>query len=359
MDQNSSKTKRIELLNLMAGKPASITIEPADWPQLARWLQHVNLGGAGYHMLGPIYLEAKAHLQEAYYANIYRDMAQKQVFQEMLSNLGERELDIMLLKGAALAPLAWDEPHVRFQSDIDFLVQRPELHTIAQVLHSANFRFRKPEAIGQFYDDLPDTNKEGQLEMVSPFDSQVVLEAHTEVFLGHIQRITAVRVEEQLWERRVESTPAGIKNMPTGIHFWRLSNEDLIIHTMIHTAINHQFDENTLRNMLDAIRLAQRLSIDWNVVQARVSSMKMKTAVWLFMHTASQIWSQHPFDPVMEQQKPSALRQRWLTRMINLDVVLDRKILRLSNRRYLLLLLMVDRPIDMLRLLVQLPFLKE
>lgn len=359
MDPNSSKTKRIELLNLLAGKPDSITIEPADWPRLAKWLQHVNLGAASYHMLTPIFPEAKPHLQEAYYANIYRDMAQKQVFQEMLSSLGEQELDIMLLKGAALAPLAWDEPHVRFQNDIDFLVQRPLLNTIAQVLHKANFRFRKPDAVGRFYADLPDTNKEGQLEMVSPSDSQVVLEAHTEVFLGHVQRVTAERVENQLWERRVEATRPGVENVPPGIMFWRLSNEDLVIHTMVHTAINHQFDENTLRNMLDVVRLAQRLSVDWDVVQERVSAMKMKTAVWLFMHTASQIWPNQPFKAVMEQLQPNALRRGWLTQMVHLDTVLDRQILRLSSRRYLLLLLMVDRPVDMFRLLIWLPFLKE
>ncbi|MEM9773885.1 MAG: nucleotidyltransferase family protein [Chloroflexota bacterium] len=359
MDQNSWKTKQIEILNCLAGKLEPTVIDSVDWPRMASWLQHVNLGAAGYHMLGPVFSEAKSHLQEAYYGNIYRDMAQKQVFQEMLNSLQDHELDIMLLKGAALASLAWDEPHVRFQSDIDFLVQRPELHTIAQVLHKANFRFRKPDAIGRFYDDLPDTNKEGQLEMVSSSDSQVVLEAHTEVFLGHVQRITAERVEEQLWERRVKATPVGVENMPIGIRFWRLSNEDLIIHVMIHTAINHQFDENSLRNMLDVIRLAQRIQIDWHVVHERVSSMKMKTAVWLFMHTAAQIWQNHPFDSVIDQLKPSRLRQRWLTQMINLDVILDRRILRLSKRRYLLLLLMVDRPVDMFRLLVRLPFLKE
>ena len=131
----------------------------------------------------------------------------------MLSSLDGHKVDILLLKGAAVSNLAWGgQDYLRFQSDIDFLVQRPDLHTIATVLHGANFRFRKPDAIGEYYADLPNTNKEGQLEMVSPSDSQVVLEAHTEVFLGHVQRITAKRIENELWARRISATYEGLEN---------------------------------------------------------------------------------------------------------------------------------------------------
>ncbi|MEM8862672.1 MAG: nucleotidyltransferase family protein [Chloroflexota bacterium] len=356
MGQTHWKTKQKHLLNLLAGQPSKHEGPITEWSHLSKWLIGSNLGAAAYQYLGPIYPKLKPYLQEAYYGNIYRDTAQKQVFSEMLSSLKGHKMDIMLLKGAALGALAWDgESHLRFQSDIDFLVQRPELQTIANVLHEANFRFRKPDAIDSFYDDLPDTNKEGQLEMVSPSDSRVVLEAHTEVFLGHVQRITAERVEDDLWKRRIDTKVDGIGNAPNSVRFTRLSNEDLVIHTMIHTAINHQFDENTLRNMLDVIRLANRIPINWEVVAERVKMMRMTTAVWLFMHVSAQIWHVHPFKETLAQLKPSGLRQRLLARFITVDLVLSREILRLSRRRYGLLLLMIDRPIDMLRVLMRLP----
>ena len=128
---------------------------------------------------------------------------------------------------------------------------------------------------------------------------------------------------------------------------------------MVHTAINHQFDENALRNMLDVIRLADRLPIDWQIVQDRAKSMRMQTAVWLFAHISAKIWEKHPFERLLHDLSPSRLRQKRLLQLMNEDVILAGKILRLSRRRYLLLLLMIDRPIDMLRLLIRLPWLSD
>ena len=145
------------------------------------------------------------------------------------------------------------------------------------------------------------------------------------------------------------------------MRFWRLSNEDLVLHTMIHTAINHQFDPNTLRNMLDVLRLNDQLSIDWDVVHDRVVHMRTRTAVWLFLHLMSEIFEGLPaeIDRVYQRLRPTWLRRSLLSRYINEDMVLNLYDILIYARRYGLLLLLIDRPVDMLKVLIRLPQLLQ
>ncbi len=356
----NSKVAKQQLLNILAGRSRTGTVSADMLPYLTGWLVKAKLGAALYEILGNDFPDAKANLQGIYYTHVYRDTVQKKVFLQIAEELNSAETEIVLLKGSAIAPLAWDESFLRYKADVDFLVRRPTMHTVHDILHRMEFRYKKPDKVKKHFSDLPPTNKEGQIEMVSPTVDRVQIEAHTEIFVGHVQRLTNRRIEEDIWERKV---PADMNILPAGgdeeSRFWRLSNEDLVLHTMIHTAINHQFDPNTLRNMVDVLRLNDRLDIDWGVVYERVVWMRTKTAVWLFLQLMQEIFGDLPkeMEQVRQKLEPGMLRRNLINNLINGDKVLNLYNILLSNKRFSLLLLQIDRPIDMLKVLVRLPWL--
>ncbi len=356
----NSKVAKQQLLNILAGQ-SQTDLVPADMlPYLTGWLVKAKLGAALYEALGDDFIAEKATLQGIYYTNVYRDTVQKKLFLQVAEQLNPAETEIILLKGSAIAPLAWDEPFLRFKADVDFLVRREKMADVHKVLHGMQFRYKKPDKIKSYFSDLPPTNKEGQIEMVSPTVDRVQIEAHTEIFVGHVQRLTNRRIEDEIWERKV---PADLNIMPAGVEvelpFWRLGNEDLILHTIIHTAVNHQYDPNTLRNMVDVLRLNDRLEIDWQVVYERVVWMRAKTAVWLFLHLMAGVFGELPseIDALRQKLEPGKLRRHLLEKFITPDKVLNLYNILLTSRRFGLLLLQIDRPIDMLKVLVRLPWL--
>ena len=262
-----------------------------------------------------------------------------------------------MLKGAAITPIAWDQPYLRHQADVDFMVRREAMSVVSKHLQQAGFTFSKPKRVGRYFDDLPETNKEGQLEMVSADENRVQIEVHSEVFLGHVQRLTTNRREDDLWERKVISEEASHQGKP----FWRLSNEDLLLHTIVHTAINHQFDHNVARNFIDLIRLAQRLTIDWDLLFERIRERKVTTAAWLTLSLMQDVFDDTRYAPLTKNlnQHVGSLKRWLLKKLIDKDAILNLYVINRTRWRYLLLLLMVDRFGDMVRLLVRLPTLEK
>ena len=341
-----------QALKLLSQQIETHEIPAEQLAYLLGWLVKAKLGAATYEIIGQHSPQVKHVLAGVYYSDLYRETVQQKKLTEIIEQLNPSETEIVLLKGSAIAPIAWAPTYLRYKADVDFMVRRKQLQKVHDTLHELAYTYKKPDKIKPFFDDLPPTNKEGQIEMVSPTIDRVQVEAHTEIFLGHVQRLTNERIEEELWERKV---PAENDQLPDGL--WRLSNEDMVLHTMVHTAINHQFDRNTCRNMLDVLRLDQALDIDWDVVYERVVHMRVKTAVWLFMHCTASIFGQVPFDDVMPKLAPSWFRRRLLAKLITPAKVLDLHDIMKSKKRYALLLLLIDRPADMFKVLIRLPWL--
>lgn len=343
---------KIQLLRMLAELQP---VEDVDFRPIEGWITKIHLGAAMFELLGKNsrfnYLKA----QEQYYTNIFRSTVQQTVFSEIVTALNQKNIEILLLKGAAITPIAWDQPYLRYQADIDFMVRREALGVVSQHLQQAGFVFSKPKRVGRHFSDLPETNKEGQLELVSTDGNSVNIEVHSEVFLGHLQRLTTNRHEDDLWGRKVSAGQTD--NTP----LWRLSNEDLLLHILVHTAINHQFDQDAARNFIDLIRLANRLTVDWELLFERIRQRKVTAAVWLTLALMQDIFGTTSYTSLLNNLGENVWRsKRWLLKkLIDKELILMLYTIKQTRWRYALLLLMVDRIGDMLRLLMRLPKLEK
>ena len=350
----STSLLKVLLLRMLAGLQE---VDDTDFRPIERWIVETHLGAAMFELIGKNSQFEYLAAQEQFYANIFRSTVQQNAFSEIIKALSEKNIDLLLLKGASITPVAWDQPYLRYQADIDFMVRREAMAKVSDYMRSAGFQFSKPHRIGHYFDDLPVTNKEGQLEMFSADEQQVQIEVHSEVFLGHVQRLTTDRQEDDLWERRVMAEASHVLKAS----LWRLSNEDLLLHIIIHTAINHQFNKDVARNFIDLIRLAHRLPIDWDLLFEHIQKRKVVTATWLTLTLMQEIFDENPYTPLLNKLNLQAgsLKQIVLKKLIHREKILNLYIISRTRWRYALLLLMVDRVGDMLRLIIRLPTLEK
>ena len=124
-----------------------------------------------------------------------------------------------------------------------------------------------------------------------------------------------------MWHRKAPAS----NNKEQKIDFWRLSNEDLLLHTLIHTAINHQFNKDTVRNLIDLIRLAQRLEIDWELLENRIRNQRVQTTVWLTLSIIQEIFGDTAYTPLLKklEQQVGGIRQWLLKKLVRKDLILD------------------------------------
>lgn len=355
MNKTAHNRLKMQLLAMLAEQQP---LEDIDFRPIATWIIEANLAAAMFELVGKRSRFDYPQIQKRYYTNIFRATVQQTVFAEIADHLHQKRIDIVLLKGAAITPIAWNQPYLRYQADIDFMVPRHALATVSTYLTQAGFIFRKPQRIGKHFDDLPETNKEGQLELVLADKNGVSIEVHSEVFLGHVQRIATERHEAGLWARKVVAKQPDPSM--AGRPLWRLSDEDLLLHVLVHTAINHQFDKHVGRNFIDLIRLAHRLTIDWGLLYEQIRTQKVTTAVWLALSLMQEIFGETPYTPLhlMLSQHVGRVRGWLLKRLLNREHILNLYLINRTKWRYVLLLLMIDQVGDMLRVCVRLPSLK-
>ena len=86
-----------------------------------------------------------AHMAPAALASARRiaaatDAAERRVIGEVLTTLGAARVDVLLLKGAALAYTVYSKPWLRARADIDVLIRPGDMQRTAQALQSIGFK---------------------------------------------------------------------------------------------------------------------------------------------------------------------------------------------------------------------------
>ncbi|OPX35180.1 MAG: hypothetical protein B1H11_09505 [Desulfobacteraceae bacterium 4484_190.1] len=127
-----------------------------------QWAEVLNT--AWLHGIGPIlYQELKrvegnrlipqkafAELAETYYATAARNMYLFAQLQKVVEALGEQGIDVILLKGAALASMVYHDAGLRPMYDIDLLAKKDELNVVEAVLLKLGYESRDDKKDGWY-----------------------------------------------------------------------------------------------------------------------------------------------------------------------------------------------------------------
>jgi hypothetical protein len=125
----------------------------------------------------------------------------------------------------------------------------------------------------------------------------------------------------------------------------------MVIQLAVHQAISSQFAQRPLGSLLDVALAVRRWPVDWHIVASRAQSWRVGTAVWQVLSLAEALIGLSGVDIALNQLRPSPMRRRLLRRFVNAETIVAAADWRQSYGRQLLLLALVDRPRDMVRLM--------
>jgi len=192
-------------------------------------------------LLGAKYPELRRDDRTALVGAVLADDATRRAVR-VLENAGVR---CLVLKGIAVASLAWEEPGHRGQADVDLLIAPADIERAAQVLRTAGLVIRTKL-------DGPDWH---HLVLTMSEPHAMSLELHRELSVDVTIAVTA----SELIARRIRVQTAN-GDLPA------LAHEDAVVYLGLHAAV-HAFDR--LAWLVDIAGYWRRQPVDWRVAVER------------------------------------------------------------------------------------------
>lgn len=221
--------------------------------------------------------DVMVRLRAVYLANAVQGMKHLQELGRVLTALQAANVPAIALKGACLAQEVYGNVALRLMGDMDLLVPRSSLvqsvEVMATLAYHAGYR-HESEADQAFRQHLP--------RFVT--DDGKVVELHWTIADPVLRMRFGDRELVGIWERargiRLGNAPALM-----------LAPEDMLLHLCLHSAGQHLFFFNGLRNLFDVSMLIDRFGaeLDWRLVAERADEWGMRRSAWLMLLLAARM----------------------------------------------------------------------
>ena len=191
-------------------------------------------------------------------ANTMCQLRRHAALRRIARSLEEARIPLIILKGMALAYLAYPNPYCRFMSDIDLFVPRADLKRAVQLARNLGFRDSK----NVFSQECP--------ALVS-LDRLVQIEIH-----GSLPSFARFRVDtDSLWDRSLSADMGGVQARV-------LCPEDFIQHLCLHIG-PHDHYLSRLQGLLDFRFYLEKhgIEIDWQAVSDY--SIQIGSSAWVYL----------------------------------------------------------------------------
>lgn len=319
----------------------------ASWAQtlnistLIPWLIRSELAGVALGRYGKQWPELRRALQTDQFMAAAEWELHTKTLAQLASALQTVRVTAVLLKGAALALTVYPQRIWRTMSDVDLWVQEEEMDVAVASITELGFAIYSKEDRPIILQRL----SQGEIQLYRTDWAQGLVELHWSPFSGWwLQRVGQATADD-VWARK-ETLP--VTELTGAFH--HLAAEDMVLHVAVHMTINHQLGMKACQELLDIALTAERRGVDWDVVAARAQEWRVGTAVYTVLHLLNELIGATGVEVALAKLRPSRLRRWLLAHFISPESVLAGQDLRGGQARYLLLLLLVDRPRDMLYL---------
>ena len=245
---------------------------------------------------------------------------------EFLLACAAANLDVIVLKGAALWETMYDIPGQRDFRDIDVLVRTADAVLARTVL----------ETLGYSVDTVHWASLISEQDCQADFAKQtpggpVIIELHTNLINNDLLWGSAAVDLEGLWRRAESVTLSGVSTRMLG-------PEDQILHLCLHLA-GHYFDAP--RSVLDISQVCRARNVDWELLTAIAKCTHATAIAWSALRLSNALVPKHVMDLLAPRLN---WRRHWLERLTRAKQLNDR-------HRFLLLLLLLDNPLSVPRVL--------
>jgi hypothetical protein len=337
-------TARSFLSLLYQGVPAPVAGPAAD--ALARWLIDHELGPLAYVRFQTAWPQLGQQLQAAYFAAAAENQLHQENLRQITAAFARARLPLVVLKGSALAQMVYPDPACRPMSDIDLWLEAERMAEAINLMTELGFQTQEKAERPTKLQRLSG----GEIRFGRPHWVQGLVELHWSPMPGWWFYHTAVPNTAAMWQRRLP-LPLVENGAETADLIGQLDPEDTIIQIAAHIAVNHQFSGMLLRSLADIALTAAARPVNWSRLAERARAWRLGTAVYLTLTLTDQLFDLPACQPACDHLRPGSLRCRLLARLVNPRTALNRADIRTSLARQYLLLLLVDRPRDGLRLI--------
>jgi hypothetical protein len=271
------------LLDLLGRSPAAaLHATPADiegalrlaTPNLRPYL-HWQLESSG--LIERLPSATVADLVAARRANILVHLQRRASFKRISTAFEERGLRVMVVKGMALAHLAYPEAALRSMSDIDLWANPADLPAADLALKAAGLDYPERTHVGLQLPTAEEALAERSYEVPG---TPVLVELHGA--LKSYAVLSAQRLE-LIWRRSLVTELGGI---PARVQH----PEDLLLHLCLHAADQHRFSLG-LSPLLDVHHAATRWhdAFDWPAMIADWSALGISAWMYLVLKLARDL----------------------------------------------------------------------
>lgn len=315
-------------------------LQRLDMEELAAWLVQHDIGALAYDRCRHAFPDLATHLRADAFSATAENSLHFATLEQIVKAFRAACIPVVLLKGAALATTVYQNWSLRPMSDIDIWVGDKDMPRAVKTMQRLGFVAYGKEARPP---DLQMLSK-GEIRFHKPDWQHGLVELHWSAFPGWWVQRTAVVDHKAIWARAEPLTIAGCQ-------VYQLAAEDMIIQLAVHLAVNHQFDDISLRALMDMALLARSRTVEWHVVGERARTWQVGVAVWTALAIAAQLAGIPGLEEMNRQLSPTAVRRRLLSFFVSPQTILAGRNLTKSKARYLFLLLLVDRCPDIVRFL--------
>jgi hypothetical protein len=310
---------------LNSGLDWNYIIENALQHGIAPLLYH-NLSGLADERVPEKVVE---YLRKLYNGNVARNMLLYDELSKVLKTFKHAGIEVIVLKGAALAETSYRDIGLRPFSDVDILVREEDLQRAKKNLSELGYILDEDVSPERYNEEFGcDLYYAGKVN---------ILEIHWDIVRKTwSDRYTRIEIE-RIWERAV---PAKIVGVDTLV----LSPEDTLLHFCVHLP-RHRY--NRLIWLCDILEVIEHSDIDWDYVIKSAEKYRTKAYMYYGLHFTDELLGCDIPEKVLKELKPSRFETTVYSSALKDVLSRGRKII----SAFMMNILLIDRFQDRLRFL--------
>ena len=272
-------------------------------------------------------------LKKYYIANLAKNMSAFDDFAKVLRAFTENKIDVIILKGAALAESVYPDIGLRPMSDVDLLVKEKDLLKVKKLLCNINYH----EARFQHH-SIEESDSTKFVYFKSEQDRGFSLDLHLNV----VRKSCFATIDtDEIWTDAHHISIAGIDTfMP--------SYEHLLLHTCWHS-LNHLFPKLIWISDIAQLTMAFEDSIAWEVIERTAKRWKISRCVYHSLYLNSMLMTNRIPKNALSCLNPGIIQERLFSFIIVTNM--NNKSIERPNHIFLFLLqvLLIDKIKDRTR----------
>ncbi len=231
---------------------------------------------------------------------IAKDVVQRQWLDSFLTEQLNRDIPVVLLKGAAFYGALYSRDVPRPSADLDILVRPGDFGTVCDKLEELDGLLKN--------DPLRPWTTRTLFEAVYEMPSvrPVIFEVHKALTKPYLFDID----EDGLWERRVEVPEYAAGNISM------LSPEDSLLHLAVHGFLHAAIPAHAL---LDSHRILHRWAVDEDVLVARARRWGAATMLFALLRRVQLVFDDAAAERIAGRLAPSGHRRVAVDRLLPVE----------------------------------------